>query len=95
MKKNYELMFIVVPEITEEERDAVITSVEEVLKRAEAQDVITEKMGEKKLAYAIDKKTTGFYVLIKFAVEGVNLVDVEKRLNINEKLMRYILVKQG
>lgn len=95
MTKKYELMFIIVPEITEEERDAVITSVEDSLKKSEAQDVITEKMGEKKLAYAIDKKTTGFYVLIKFTIEGINLIDVEKRLNINEKLMRYILVKQG
>jgi len=95
MTRNYELMYIIVPETTEEERDAVVTSVEEVLKKADAKDVVTEKMGEKKLAYAIDKKNTGFYVLSKFSIDGTNLIDVEKRLNINEKLMRYILVKQG
>lgn len=95
MKVNYEFMFIVSPDTTEEDRVAVSTYVENALKLAEAEDVVQEKMGEKKLAYPIDKKNTGFYFLFKFKAVGEKLIDVEKKININEKVIRYIIVKTG
>lgn len=93
MKKGYEFMYIITPEATEEDRTAVFTYVENALKLVEAEDVVVDKMGEKKLAYPIDKKNTGFYVLVKFVVDGEKLIDFEKRINMNEKIMRFILVK--
>lgn len=92
--RKYEIMFIVFSALTEEERTAAITSVEETLKLEGADNIVTEKWGEKKLAYPIKKKETGFYVLTTFDMDGTKLFDVEKKLNINEKLMRYIIVKR-
>lgn len=92
--KKYEIMFIVFPTMTEEDRTATITSIEETLKSQGAENISTEKWGERKLAYSIKKKDTGFYVLTTFDIEGTNLVEVERRLNINENLMRYIIVKK-
>lgn len=93
--KNYEIMYIVLPTLTEEERTATITSVEETLKSEGAENIATDKWGEKKLAYPINKKETGFYVLSTFQIDGTKLFDVERKLNINEKLMRYIIVKKA
>lgn len=93
LKKSYEFMYIITPEATEEERTAVFTYVENNLKAVEAEDVVVDKIGEKKLAYPIDKKSTGFYVLVKFNVDGERLVDFEKKINMNEKIIRFILVK--
>ena len=92
--RKYEIMYIVFPTLTEEDRTAVITSVEETLKSEGADNIVTEKWGERKLAYPIQKKETGFYVLTTFDIDGTKLFDVEKKLNINEKLMRYIIVKK-
>ena len=92
--KKYELMYILFPTLTEEERNATISSVEETLKAVGANILATDKWGERKLAYPIEKKETGFYVLTTFEVEGTELVNVEKKLNINEQLMRYIIVKK-
>lgn len=92
--RKYEIMFIVFPTLTEEDRTAAITSVEETLKSEGADNIVTEKWGERKLAYPIQKKETGFYVLTTFDIDGTKLFDVEKKLNINEKLMRYIIVKK-
>ena len=60
---KYEIMYIINPTILEEGRDAVIAKVDAVLTEAAATITKTEKWGERKLAYPIDKRKTGFYVL--------------------------------
>lgn len=96
MKVSYELMMIVTPDVTEEERGTIIAYVEDSIKGIEAEEVKKEEMGTKKLAYPIQKKENGFYVLFKFEVEGTKLVELERKINLkNDKIIRYILVKQG
>ena len=91
---KYEIMYIINPTILEEGRDAVIAKVDAILTESAATVTKTEKWGERKLAYPIDKKKTGFYVLTMFEMDGTKLVDVERKLNITEEVMRYIIVKQ-
>ncbi|WP_410208706.1 30S ribosomal protein S6 [Fusobacterium sp.] len=93
--KKYELMFIINPTVLEEGRDAVIEKVTGVLTAAGANVEKSEKWGERKLAYPINKKKTGFYVLTTFEVDGTVLADVEAKLNIMEDVLRYIVVKQN
>ena len=90
----YEIMYIINPTVLEEGRDAVMAKVNEILTNAGATVAKTEKWGERKLAYPIDKKKTGFYVLVTLEMDGTNLVEVERRLNITEEVMRYIIVKK-
>lgn len=92
--KKYEIMYIINPTILEEGRDAVVEKVNGILTAAGATIAKTEKWGERKLAYPIDKKKTGFYVLVTLEMDGTNLVEVERRLNITEEVMRYIIVKK-
>ena len=91
---KYEIMYIINPTILEEGRDAVIAKVDTILTEAGATLTKTEKWGERKLAYPIDKKKTGFYVLTTLEMDGTRLVEVERKLNITEEVMRYIIVKQ-
>ena len=87
-------MYIINPTVLEEGRDAVMAKVNEILTNAGATVAKTEKWGERKLAYPIDKKKTGFYVLTTLEMDGTRLVEVERKLNITEEVMRYIIVKQ-
>ena len=91
---KYEIMYIINPTILEEGRDAVVEKVNGILTAAGATVTKSEKWGERKLAYPIDKKKTGFYVLVTLEMDGTNLVEVERRLNITEEVMRYIIVKK-
>ena len=98
---KYEIMYIINPTILEEGRDAVIAKVDAVIAKVDAiltesgaALTKTEKWGERKLAYPIDKKKTGFYVLTTLEMDGTRLVEVERKLNITEEVMRYIIVKQ-
>ena len=92
--KKYEIMYIINPTILEEGRDAVVEKVNGILTAAGATVTKSEKWGERKLAYPIDKKKTGFYVLASFEIEGTQIAGVEAKLNIAEELLRYIVVKQ-
>ncbi|UUV19904.1 30S ribosomal protein S6 [Fusobacteria bacterium ZRK30] len=90
---NYEIMYIINPTVMEDARGAIIEKVETILTAANATELKTTKMGERKLAYPIEKKGTGFYVLTTFKAEGQNLQAAENKLNITEEVMRYIIVK--
>ena len=91
--KKYELMFIINPTILEEGRETVIAKVNNILTTAGATVLKSEKWGERKLAYPIDKKKTGFYVLTTLEMDGTKLTEVESKLNITEEVMRYIIIK--
>ena len=91
--KKYEIMYIINPTVLEEGRETLIAEVNELLQANGATIAKTEKWGERKLAYPIEKKKSGFYVLTTFEIDGVKLAEVEAKLNIIESVMRYIVVK--
>ena len=91
--RNYEIMFIVSTQLTEEEKQTGIKFVEDTLKASGADSVKTEIWGDRKLAYPINKKDNGYYVLTTFQMDGTRLTEVEGKLNINESLMKYMIVK--
>lgn len=91
--KNYEIMFILSTQLTEEEKKANVELVEATLTKAGATEVKTEIWGDRKLAYPIQKKENGYYVLTTFQIEGTQLVEIEAKLNITETILKYMIVK--
>ena len=90
---NYEIMFILSTQLTEEEKKANVELVEATLTKAGATEVKTEIWGDRKLAYPIQKKENGYYVLTTFQIEGTQLVEIETKLNITETILKYMIVK--
>lgn len=90
---KYEIMFILSTHLTDEEKKESVAKVEDILAKAGAQEISTEIMGERKLAYPIKKKENGYYVLTNFVIYGTKLIDVETKLNITESLLKYMIVK--
>ena len=91
--RNYEIMFILSTQLTEEEKNAGVEFVENTLKAAGAVEVKTEVWGDRKLAYPIKKKENGYYVLTLFQMDGTGLTEVEAKLNITESILKYMIVK--
>ena len=91
--KNYEIMFILSTQLTDEEKQAKVKFVEETWAKSEAAEIKTEVWGERKLAYPIKKKENGYYVLTTFQIDGIKLAEVEARLNIEESILKYMIVK--
>ena len=88
--KDYEIMFILSTQLTDEEKKANIELVETTLTKAGAVELKTEVLGEKKLAYPIKKKENGYYVLTLFQIDGTKLTEVEAKLNITETILKYM-----
>ena len=91
--KDYEIMFILSTQLTDEEKKANIELVETTLTKAGAVELKTEVLGEKKLAYPIKKKENGYYVLTLLQIDGTKLTEVEAKLNITETILKYMIVK--
>ena len=90
---KYEIMFIVRPDMEEAEIKNTAESMKKVLTDAKAKVLDDKAMGQKELAYEINKYTTGYYYLL--LVEASKEADQEfnRVARINENLLRHLIVK--
>ena len=89
---KYELMYILVNNGNDEEREAMIEKVNALITKNGGVVENVEKMGVKKLAYEINKKHDGYYVLVNFEAEASVPATVTSTLRITENVLRYIVV---
>ncbi len=87
---NYETVFILNPVLSEDQAKDTVEKFVKVLKKAKAEIINTEQWGLRKMAYPINKKSTGFYNLIEFAAEpgAINTLETEYRRD--ESVMRFL-----
>ena len=88
--KNYETIFILTPLLNEAQMQETVAKFREVLKENGADIIHEENWGLRKLAYPINKKSTGFYILVEFTGTG-NIVDVlELAYRRDERVVRFL-----
>ena len=90
---QYETVFILTPVLSEEQMKEAVKKYEDHLTSAGAEIVHEENWGMRKLAYPIQKKSTGFYQLIEYKAEGNVIADVETELKRDERILRFLTVK--
>ena len=91
--RNYEIMFIVSPNATEDELDKINTQIESVITSGGGQIQKIEKMGKRRLAYDIGKFREGSYVLFALGGNGDIIKECERRLRVMDPVIRYITVR--
>ncbi|MBF1180222.1 MAG: 30S ribosomal protein S6 [[Eubacterium] sulci] len=90
---NYEVMFIIDPMLDDEKKDAAVERVKSVI-AAEGEVGNVDVWGLRKLAYPIQKKNEGYYVVIDFKAEPTLPAELDRRLRISEDFMRHIIVNK-
>lgn len=90
---KYELMLIISPNITEEERNSAMTELKELLSANSAKITSEEVWWEKKMAYKINGSLKGFYVLFNLELDGLALKNMNKSMNLMKNIWRYMFVK--
>ncbi|MEI7885274.1 MAG: 30S ribosomal protein S6 [Clostridia bacterium] len=93
--RNYEAMYIINASL---EEDALKTKVEKFSNLVTSNGgVITkvDEMGKRRLAYEIDKKHDGFYVLMKFSSEPTFIAELERIYRIDENIIKYLVISLG
>ncbi len=93
MQRSYELMFIVRPDMPEEDLDRLISNVEAQVGTAGGTVKHVERMGKRRLAYVVRKFQDGMYVLMVLEGEGGMVKEVERRLRVTEPVIKFITVR--
>ncbi len=93
MSRLYEVMFIVRPDVVEEEVDKLIAGFTANVTNGGGVVKTVEKMGRRKLAYMVRKFNDGNYILLTVEAGGPVVLELERRLRVTEPVIKFITVR--
>src|SRR5580692_2663221 len=89
----YEELFIVKPDLPEEEVDGFVEQIQHVITDGKGTIDKTDKWGVRKLAYRVQKYNEGIYVLIQFSAPSELVKEVERRMRVTDTVIKFITVR--
>ena len=93
MTRQYELVYIVTPEATEQEIADLHTQIEQIVTRFGGTFDKTENWGRKRMAYDIGRHREGTYVVETITGSGELMKEIDRRLKVTEGLLRHLIVR--
>ena len=93
MNRTYELMFIVRPDMAEEDQDKLISTLESAVAASGGNVKSVDKMGKRRLAYTVRRFHDGIYVLLTVEGGGGLIHELERRLRVTEPVIKFITVR--
>ena len=93
MNRMYETIYIVRPDLADEELKGLSAKVEEIIASMKGDFRRLEDWGIRKLAYPINKVTRGRYYYLRFDGDAPLIAELERRLRLDDKVIRYQSVK--
>jgi small subunit ribosomal protein S6 len=91
--RSYELVFIVHPEVDEDDLTALFETVKGLVERSGGQVTRVDPWGLRRLAYPIQKLWEGQYVLMRLELEPQGVAELEHGLGLTEPIMRHLIVR--
>ncbi len=92
MTKEYEMMMIISPQLNQDEADDLNQKMLAIVTDNGGEVIKTDDWGKKILAYPINKVKEGYYFVDFFTLESASVKLVKKQMNINENIIRYIII---
>ena len=89
-QRSYETVFILTPVLSDVQMKDTVDKFVNLLKEEGADVINVENWGLKKMAYPIEKKTTGFYALVEFKADPALIKKFEVEIRRDEKVMRFL-----
>jgi small subunit ribosomal protein S6 len=93
MNRTYELMFIVRPDMTDEDLEKLISTLQSVVPSSGGTVKSVEKMGKRRLAYTVRRFNDGIYVLMIVEGGGPVIHELERRLRVTEPVIKFLTVR--
>ena len=90
---KYELVYIIDPDVDEEARKALIERFGAMIENNGGSVEKTDEWGKRHLAYPINDKVEGYYVLVNFSADPSVPKEIERNLGITESIMRYLVIR--
>jgi len=92
-KRTYEVVFIVDPDVADDEVMKLSEGVQKIITGQGGSITKTEMMGKRQLAYEINHKKNGTYVLLEVEGSGAEIAEVERRMRVNDQILRYMTIR--
>ncbi|MDR1322657.1 MAG: 30S ribosomal protein S6 [Gracilibacteraceae bacterium] len=91
--QNYEVMYIIRPDLEEEAVQGVVERMSEVVRNTGGSDLKVETMGKRRLAYEVRKFKDGYYVLMNFTGEAAVPAELERIMKISDSVIRFLTTR--
>ena len=91
--RTYEVMYIIDPDTPGDRIEKLNTAVGSLIEKEGGTVVRMDDIGRRTLAYPIDKKTEGHYVLFEITGSGQEIAELERRMRVNDMIIRYMTVR--
>jgi len=91
---NYETVFILTPVLSDVQMKEAVEKFKDLLKAEGAEIVNEENWGLRKMAYAIQKKSTGFYAFLEFKADPAVIAKLELNFRRDERVIRFLTFRQ-
>ncbi len=93
MIRYYETMLIFHPETDEEERRKIMDRLRSLIQDFKGRIAKVDEWGKRRLAYPIKKLREGYYVVLNYALDPEGLGEIDRRLKLEEKVLRFQTIK--
>ncbi len=94
MRRDYELGFILNPEVSEEQTRAILERIEQIVKNYDGQVVKVNQWGRRRLAYPIEHHRDGYYVFIDMILTPETVLELDRTLKVSEEVMRHLVKRR-
>jgi small subunit ribosomal protein S6 len=92
---RYETIFVINPDLSEDEVKNVVTKFTGIISSQNGVQLKLDDWGRRRLAYKIEKFSQGYYILVDFAGMPAAVVELERNLKIDDRIIRFLSVKTG
>ena len=92
---SYETLYVIKPDLEDEARAALIQKFSAIITDNSGEVESVDEWGKRKLAYAIDYISEGYYVLVNFKANAELPAELERNFRINDNVMRYMVIKKA
>ena len=93
--KTYEMLYVLDSAASDEAKEALVKKFEDIVTSSNGKVVTTDKWGVKKLAYPINYKNDGYYVLMTFEAEGSVVKELDRVAGLTSEVLRRVITKKN
>ena len=94
MRRDYELGFILNPEVSEEQTRAILERIEQIVRNYDGQTVKVNQWGRRRLAYPIQHHRDGFYVFFDMILTPETVLELDRNLKVSEEVLRHLITRR-
>ncbi len=94
MRRDYELGFILNPEVNEEQTGAVLTRISQVVTNYDGQIVRVNQWGRRRMAYPIEHHRDGYYIFMDMILTPETVAELDRTLKVSEDVLRHMVIRR-